>query len=73
MIVENIFETIIYPELKAYVETNSIYNPKVTKKKPQESKLFPIVPVKLYPVTNKYNNLNYGEETYTFKIEINIS
>ena len=72
MIVENIFETIIYPELKAYVETNSIYNPKVTKKKPQESKLFPIVPVKLYPVTNKYNNLNYGEETYTFKIEINI-
>ena len=39
---------------------------------PQESKVFPIVPVKLLPVTNKYNNLNYGEETYTFKIEINI-
>ena len=72
MILENIFETIIFPNLKEYVETNSIYSPKVTKKMPQESKVFPIVPVKLLPVTNKYNNLNYGEETYTFKIEINI-
>lgn len=72
MIVENIFETIIFPNLKEYVETNSIYSPKVTKRMPQESKVFPIVPVKLLPVTNKYNNLNYGEETYTFKIEINI-
>lgn len=72
MILENIFETIIFPNLKEYVETNSIYSPKVTKRMPQESKVFPIVPVKLLPVTNKYNNLNYGEETYTFKIEINI-
>lgn len=72
MIVENIFETIIYPNLKQYVESNSIYNPLLTKKKPQESKRFPIAPVKLLPVTNKYNNLSYGEETYTFQIEINI-
>ena len=39
---------------------------------PQQSKVFPIVPVKLLPVTNKYNNLSYGEETYTFGIEINV-
>ena len=72
MIVEDVFENIIFPKLKQYVETNSIYNPLVTKKKPQESKKFPIIPVKLLPVKNTYNNLNYGEETYTFSIDINI-
>ena len=68
MIVENLFETVIYPQMKEYVEQNSIYNPIVTM--PQESKIFPIVPTKLLPVTNQYNNLSYGEETYTFGIEI---
>ena len=68
MIVENLFETVIYPQMKEYVEQNSIYKPIVTM--PQESKIFPIVPTKLLPVTNQYNNLSYGEETYTFGIEI---
>ena len=72
MIVENIFENKIYPELKKYVEEKSIYNPTITKAMPQQSKVFPIVPVKILPVTNKYNNLSYGEETYTFGIEINV-
>lgn len=72
MIVENLFETIIYPQLKEYVEQNSIYKPTVTKTMPQESKIFPIVPTKLLPVTNQYNNLSYGEETYTFGIEIDV-
>lgn len=72
MIVENVFEKIIFPKLKNHVETNSIYNPLVTKKKPLESKKFPIVPVKLNPVKNFYNNLSYGEETYNFSIEIEI-
>ena len=63
MIVENIFENKIFPELKKYVEEKSIYKPTVTKTMPQQSKVFPIVPVKLLPVTNKYNNLSYGEET----------
>lgn len=72
MIVENIFENKIYPELKEYVEEKSIYSPTVTKAMPQQSKVFPIVPVKILPVTNKYNNLSYGEETYTFGIEINV-
>lgn len=72
MIVENIFEDKIFPKLKQYVEKKSIYNPTVTKAMSQQSKVFPIVPVKLLPVTNKYNNLSYGEETYTFGIEINI-
>ena len=72
MIVENIFENKIFPELKKYVEEKSIYKPTVTKVMPQQSKVFPIVPVKLLPVTNKHNNLSYGEETYTFGIEINV-
>ncbi len=72
MIVENIFENTIYPNLKEFVEKTSIYNPLVTKKMPQESKVFPIVPVKLLPVENKYNNLSYGEETYTFGIDIGV-
>lgn len=72
MIVEEVFENIIYPNLKDYVETNSIYSPKITKKRPQESKLFPIVPVRLLYSKNSYNNLSYGEETYTLGIEIDI-
>lgn len=72
MIVENIFEDKIFPELKQYVEEKSIYNPTVTKAMPQQSKVFPIVPVKLLSVTNKYNNLSYGEETYTFGIKVEI-
>lgn len=72
MIVDEVFRDIIYPKLKNYVETNSIYSPLVTKRKTESSKKFPIVPVKLLPVTNMYNNLSYGEETYTFGIDINI-
>ncbi|MBS7020362.1 MAG: hypothetical protein KH135_00610 [Firmicutes bacterium] len=72
MIVENLFEDTIFPNLKEYVETNSIYSPLLTKAMPQESKKFPIVPVRLLPVTNKYNNLSYGEQTYTFAIDINV-
>jgi len=72
LIVEEVFENIIYPNLKDYVETNSIYSPKITKKRPQESKLFPIVPVRLLYSKNSYNNLSYGEETYTLGIEIDI-
>ena len=72
MIVENLFETVIFPQMKKYVEEKSIYNPLVTKAMPQERKVFPIVPTKLLPVTNKYNNLSYGEQTYTFAIDINV-
>lgn len=72
MYVENIFDTIFYPNLKSYVESNNIYNAKVVKVSPQDSKVFPIIPVGLLSVTNRYNNLNYGEETYSFGIEVNI-
>ena len=72
MIVENIFENTIYPKLKEYVEKTSIYTPLLTKKMPQVSDKFPIVPVKLLPVENQYNNLSYGEETYTFGIDIGV-
>ena len=72
MVVEEVFEDIIYPNLKEYVETNNAYCARVTKAYPETSKVFPIIPVKLLPVTNKYNNFSYGEETYTFGIEIEV-
>ena len=72
-IVQNVFNEKIYPELKEYIETNSLYNPLVTKSKPTVSKRFPIIPVKLLTYNNKYNNLSYGEETYRFGIEIDIN
>lgn len=72
-IVQNVFNEKIYPELKEYIETNSLYNPLVTKSKPTISKRFPIIPVKLLTYNNKYNNLSYGEETYRFGIEIDIN
>ena len=72
-IVQNVFNEKIYSELKEYIETNSLYNPLVTKSKPTVSKRFPIIPVKLLTYNNKYNNLSYGEETYRFGIEIDIN
>lgn len=72
-IVQNVFNEKIYPELKEYIETNSLYNPLVTKSKPTISKRFPIIPIKLLTYNNKYNNLSYGEETYRFGIEIDIN
>ena len=72
MVIDSIFENYIFPNLKEYVTTNSIYSPKVTKKQVLDSKIFPIVPVKLLPIENAYNNLTYGEQTYTFGIDINV-
>lgn len=72
MIVEDLFETKFFPEQKKYVEKHSIYKPYVTKAMPQVSKEFPVVPTKLLPITNQYNNFSYGEETYSFGIEINV-
>ena len=72
MEVENIFDNTFYPNLKEYVEGNNTYSAKIVKVHPQDSKIFPIIPVRLLPVTNRYNNLNYGEETYSFGIEIDI-
>ena len=72
MEVEDVFDTIIYPNLKAYLEADLTYTPKVVKVYPQESKTFPIISVRLLPVTNRYNNLSYGEETFVFSIDIDI-
>lgn len=72
MIIEKLFETFIFPNMKKYVEDKSIYNPLITKAMPQESKVFPIVPTKLLPVINQYNTLDYSEESYTFGIDINV-
>lgn len=72
MLVKEIFETIIFPNLKDYVEKESLYKPNVTKNTPQTSKIFPIVTAILLPYERNYNNLNYGEITYNFGIEINV-
>ena len=72
MIVEEIFDNTFYPQIKQYIEAHNNYSAKVTKINPQDNKKFPIIPISLLPITNKYNNLSYGEETYQFGIEINI-
>lgn len=73
MLVEEIFDINFYPALKEYVEQNNPYSATVVKTISEDNKIFPIIPVKLLPnITNRYNNLSYGEETYSFGIEINI-
>ena len=72
MYVEQVFDEIIYPNLKEYIESNNTYSAKVVKVDVQDSKVFPIIPIKLLSITNRYNNLSYGEETYSFGIEIDI-
>ncbi len=63
MIVENLFEEMIFPGLKNYVESNS--NALVSKKKVDS---YPLVVAKLLWVKNQYNSLDYKEKTYIFKI-----
>lgn len=69
LIVENLFETKIFPELKQYVEENSIYDPSVVEEENGEAIL--VLP-KLSSVVNQYNDLSYSSEIYTFKIEIRV-
>lgn len=72
MIVDDIYKTIIYPGLKEYIITNSVYSPSVTKVYTEQSKVFPIVTVSLSRVINNYGNLSYSEENYPFRIDINV-
>jgi hypothetical protein len=72
MVVDEVYKNIIYPELKAYVTTNSIYSPSVTKVYTEQSKVFPLITVNLSRVINNYGNLSYTEETYPFRIDINV-
>ena len=67
-----LFNEKIFPELKEYIETNSIYSPLVTKVYTEESKVFPIVTVQLIREKQIFNNLTYGERTYPFRIYINV-
>lgn len=72
-LVQEVFNDKIYPELKSYIENNSIYQPLVVKNKPSVSKVFPIVPIKLLPSQNTYGNLSYTQEIFSFGIEIDIN
>lgn len=67
-----LFKEKIFPELKEYVETNSIYSPLVTKVFTEQSKVFPIVTVQLSREKQIFNNLTWGEKTYPFRIYINV-
>ena len=72
-IVNKVFYEKIFPELKEYLETNSVYQPLVTDYKPTSSNQFPIVPIKLLPSQNTYGNLSYTQENFSFGIEIDIN
>ena len=72
MIVNKLFKEKIFPELKEYVEDNSIYSPLVTKVYTEQSKVFPIVTVQLVRERQKFNTLTWGEKTYSFRINVNV-
>lgn len=72
MRVKQLYNEKFFPELKNYVETNSIYSPIVTKVYTEQSKVFPIVIVQLVRERQIFNNLTYGEQTYPFRIDINV-
>ena len=44
----------------------------VTKVFTEQSKVFPLVTVRLVKEKQKFNTLTYGEKTYPFRIEINV-
>ena len=69
---KTLFNNKIFPELKTYIETNSIYSPVVTKVYTEQSKVFPIVTVQFAREKQKFNNLTWGEKTYTFRLYINV-
>lgn len=72
MRVKQLYNTKFFPELKSYIETNSIYSPVVTKVYTEQSKVFPIVTVQLVRERQIFNTLTWGEQTYPFRIDINV-
>ena len=68
--IKNIYET-IFEELKTYLQDNSLYNPYVYKKEPN-NKLFPVVVVKELFNESNYTTLKYTDEIYYIDLEINI-
>ena len=72
MRVKELYNEKFFPELKSYIETNSIYSPKVVKVYTEQSKYFPIVTVQLVRERQIFNNLTWGEKTYPFRIDINV-
>lgn len=72
MIAKKVFKEKFFPELKEYVETNSIYSPLVTKVSTEQSKVFPIVTARLVTERQKFGNLTYGEKRYSFRIYIDV-
>lgn len=72
MIAKKWYNEKLYPELKEYVEQNSIYSPLVTKVYTEQSKVFPIVTVQLVKEKQVFGNLTWGEKRYPFRININI-
>lgn len=72
MRVNELYKEKIYPELKEYLTTNSIYSPAVSKVYTEQSKIFPIVTVQLVREKQIFNTLTWGEKTYPFRIDINV-
>ena len=72
MRVNDLYKEKIYPELKEYILSHSLYSPVVTKVYTEQSKVFPIVTVQLVRERQVFNNLTWGELTYPFRIDINV-
>lgn len=68
--IQNIY-TQIFDELKTYLQTNSLYNPYVFKREPNDKK-FPIVIMKELYDNSIYTTLKYTDEIYYLDFEINI-
>lgn len=72
MLINDLFDKKIYPELKEYIKSHSLYDIEVTKDDTQASEKFPIVIIELLETTNRFNNMKYGDETYNLGIKIDI-
>ena len=72
MIAKDWYNNKLFPELKEYVEQHSLFSPLVTKVYTEQSKVFPIVTVKLCREKQVFGNLTWGEKRYPFRIEINV-
>lgn len=63
----NLYET-IYNDLKAYLLTNSIYKPTITKIEPNEVSKFPLVTCVEGDYDYSYTTLKYGDELYNYNL-----
>lgn len=67
MILNELFENTIYPDMKEYVLRKSLYNPNL-----DDCDTYPYIKAKILNISNKYNSLSYDEEIFEFTINVDI-